>query len=177
MNEKGRKLQSTLPWVLWSRMLSKQPCNACVWTIFWATPTCLELQGVHCAACWPGRTELPAVDHCPEGSREGEGSGDSEGGGSGGCKAPCCCYPPTSLMIRCQHRCAPHLSWRCGWQRLGSRHIPSPWPASPEAPSSWPVFCDEYIEHNIFICESYGKLTIMLRNAKIHPLGKQMLHY
>lgn len=130
-------------------MLSQKPSNTCVWTIFWAPPTCLEQQGVHCAACWPGHTELPGGDRCPEGSSEGGGSGDSEGDGSGGCKDLCCCYPPMSPMIQCQHRCAPHLNWRCGWQRLGFRHIPSPLPASPEAPASWPVFCRNMLSTTI----------------------------
>lgn len=124
-----------------------------LWMCVWAPPTCLELQGVHCVACWPGHTEPRGVDHCPEGSREGEGSGDSEGDGSGGCKAPCCCYPPTSLMIRCQRTYAPHLSWRCDWQRLGFRHSPSPLPASPESPLSWPVFCDKHIEEKKCVYE------------------------
>lgn len=142
---------------------------ACIWTICSATLTCLELQGVHCAACWLVHRELPVEGRCPEGSREGEGSGDSEGDGSG-CMAPCCCYPLMSLMTRCQRRCAPHLNWRCGWQRLGSQHIPSLLPASPETPASWPVFCDKHIEDEkcfFFICESSGKLTIILSTSKI----------
>lgn len=124
-----------------------------------APPTCLELRGVHCAACWPGHREPPVVDRYHEGSREREGSGDSEGDGSGGCKGPCCCYPPTSLMSRCQRMCAPHLSWRCGWRHLESRHIPSPLPASPEAPVSWPVFCDKHMEEKK--CDSVLYLWIL----------------
>ncbi len=148
MNEKGTELQSTLlsleyyGCVCWVNSLATPVYGL----FFGCPPTCLELWGVHCAACWPGHREPPGVDHYHEGSREDEGSGDSEGDGSGDCKGPCCCYPPTNLMIRCQRTCAPHLSWRCGWQHLGSRHIPSPLPASPEAPASWPVFCDKHIE-------------------------------
>lgn len=152
---------------------------------FWAPPTCLELRGVRCVACWPWHTAPPGVGHCLEGSRVGEGSGESEGGGSGGCKGQCCCYPPTSLMIRCQRRCAPHLSWRCGWQRLGFRHIPSPLPASPETPASWPVFCDKHIENeksvflfvNHLASKNYAKIqyNFLTGKRRFYPLKKYLV--
>lgn len=146
MNEKGRELQNIL--------FSLESCGCvcgvaapqCLHMDFFLHPlTCLELQAVHCVACWPGHTVLPGVDRCPGCSGEGESSGDSGGDGSGDCKDPCCCYPPTSLMIRCRRRCAPHPSWRCGRRCLGSQRIPSPLPAFSETPASWPVFCDKQI--------------------------------
>lgn len=74
--------------------------------------TCLQLQGVRCVACSPGRTGPPVGDRCLEGSRGREGSEGSEAGGSGGgCrKGLYCCCLLTSPKIRCQRKCAPRLS-------------------------------------------------------------------
>lgn len=115
--------------------------------LFGASFTCLELRGVHCEACWPGRTAPPGEDRCLEGSgKEDAGSEDSGGDGRGGCRDLWCCCLLMSTAIQCRRKCGPRLSWRCGWRHLGSLRTLSLLPASHGVPASWPVFCQEHNE-------------------------------